>query len=155
MDLNWIKMRLLPFSILFLLMLFIFAPTVYSQIIKTSKYAGIYTFGSNKAEEPGGRMTVFPETDSTVLFYLDISRGAPDYNLGQLYKRLLIKNEKANYYSKENYDQKGCKWQVTIKGKVLIIKTLDDCYECGFGAFVNADNHYILKDEKIPEYFVD
>jgi hypothetical protein len=148
-------MRLTLLSVFFLFILIGFTLTANSQVLKTTKYAGIYAFGTNIENGPGGRMTIFPETDSTVLFYLDISRGAPSYNLGQLYNRLIIKNNKATYYSKENYDQKGCKWQITINDKILIIKTLDDCYDCGFGANIYADNHYTRKDNKIPVYFID
>ena len=122
---------------------------------KTVKYAGIYVFGTKIEKGPAGRITIFPDTDSTVLFYLDITVGSPSYNLGQLYSRFLIKNSKAIYYSKTNYDTKGCKWEVTINDRVLTIKTLDDCYECGFGANVDADNNYILKSNEIPQYFID
>ena len=44
---------------------------------------------------------------------------------------------------------------MTINKKVLTIKTIDNCYECGFGANVTVDNQYIFKDNKIPKYFID
>ena len=133
----------------------LFSQTIYGQTLKTTKYAGIYSFGKNAEKGPVGRVTIYPESDTTVLFYLDICRGAPSYNLGQLYSRLKIKNGSATFYSKEESDEKGCKWKLTIKDGILTIKTLDDCYECGFGANVYADNQFVLKERKIPAYFVD
>ena len=122
--------------------------------LMTTKYAGVY-----KAKKGSiGSVTVYPETDSTILFYIDISKGAPSYNLGQLYARLKIKDGEGIYFSTDfdNTDEKkGCKWQMTIKKQMLTIKTLEDCYECGFGANVIGDNQYTLKNSKIPQFFID
>jgi hypothetical protein len=65
------------------------------------------------------------------------------------------RNAKATFYSKEDYEKKGCKWKISINGRILIIKTLDQCDECGFGANVYADNQYARKKWEIPGYFVD
>jgi hypothetical protein len=123
--------------------------------LKTTKYAGIYSFGDNVEKGSVGSVTVFPETDSTVLFYVDVCRGAPSYNLGQLYDRLKIKSDSGIYYSKMYDEKNACKWKVTIDKKLLIISTLDNSYECGFGHAVNADHHYKLKKRFTPEYFTD
>jgi len=122
---------------------------------KTTKYAGIYSFGDNIEKGPVGSVTVFPESDTSILFYVDICKGAPSYNLGQRYGRLKIENGKGIYYFKEDGDKKGCKWNVAISDNILTIKTLDDCYECGFGANVIADNSYDLINNKIPLSFVN
>jgi hypothetical protein len=145
-------MHLKAFSVLILIAL---AGPSNSQSLRTVKYAGIYMFGGKVDEGPSGRVTIFPETDSTLLFFVDISLGPPSYNLGQLYSRILIKNNDLIYFSKESYDQKGCKWKLTFEGDVLTIKTLDDCYECGFGSNVYADKRYTRKSEGIPQYFID
>ena len=125
-----------------------------NKLVETTKYAGVY-----KAKKGTiGCVTVYPETDSTILFYIDISQGAPSYNLGQLYDRLKIKDGEGVYFSTD-YDytdeKMGCKWQITIKKQVLTIKTLENCFECGFGANVIGDNQYNLKNSKTPHFFID
>jgi hypothetical protein len=126
-----------------------------NQTLKTVKYAGVYKFGDNGKKGVFGSVTVYPETDSTILFFIDICRGAPSYNLGQLYDRLKIENGKGLYYSKNSNAKIECKWQVTINKKVLTIATLDNCYQCGFGNGVVADYRYQRKDNSIPHYFTD
>jgi hypothetical protein len=135
--------------------LFGFAQTNNSNSILTEQYSGKYSFGKNVKKGPVGSVTVFAETDTTILFFIDVCRGAPSYNLGQLYGRLKFENGKGIYFSKDEFDKKGCKWQVIIDDKMLTIKTIDDCYECGFGGNVIADNKYIHKDKTRPKFFID
>jgi hypothetical protein len=138
-----------------IVLIFGFFQAVNGQKLKTANYAGVYSFGKNVETGPVGSVTIFPETDTTVLFYIDICKGAPSYNLGQLYSRMKMINGEAVFYTKLAFDEKGCKWKLTISNRILTIKTLDDCYECGFGSSVYADNQYALKERKMPVYFVD
>ena len=92
--------------ILWILLMPIFCLSQTNETLKTRKYAGIYSFGQDVEKMPVGNLTIYPETDSTILFYIDICRGAPSYNLGQHYGRLLIKNGRVIFYSKEDYAEK-------------------------------------------------
>ncbi|HEV7231306.1 MAG TPA: hypothetical protein VGO45_08265 [Bacteroidia bacterium] len=121
--------------------------------LETAKYAGVYSYGENPNTGATGSVTIYPETDSTVLFFIDICKGPPSYNLGQCYARLKFKNGNGIYYTKDDYEKKGCMWDLTINNKLLIIKTLDGCHECGFGAGVIADNQYALRKDSIPAFF--
>ena len=140
----------MKFSFLFILLcisLFSFAQQNKSKPLLTEQYTGVYSFGKNVEKEPGGMVTVFAETDSTVLFYIDVCRGAPSYNLGQHYDRLKIKNGKGIFTLEKDFGENGCKWEVTIVGKTLTISTIDACFDCGFGANVVADNKYFRKGQ--------
>ena len=140
-------------KLIFLLLvstLFSFGQTTKKLPLKTSIYSGVYSFGDIR-KNYGGNVIVYAETDSTILFYIDIYTG----NIGQRYCRLKVQNGKGVYYSKEDSDEKGCKWLITIIDKTLTIKTIDKCYECEFGGNVIADNKYILKRDTKPEYFID
>jgi hypothetical protein len=148
-------MRLLFLVGLLCATLFGFAQTNNRKSLLTEKYSGVYSYGEDVEKGPVGQVTVFAETDTTILFFIDICRGAPSYNLGQHYDRLNIENGKGIYFSQDDFDEKGCKWQVIFNGKSLTITTIDDCYECGFGANVIADNEYIRKDLTKPEFFID
>lgn len=141
-------------GVILVLLLFFISNTANSQVVKTNKYAGLYSFGNSPKKGAVGSATIYPETDSTVLFYIDICRGAPSYNLGQLYSRLKLLNGKGVYYSND-FGDKGCKWEIIFDNNSLIIKTIDDCDECGFGHAVFADNKYARKDNLIHNFFTD
>jgi hypothetical protein len=80
--------------------LFGFGQTTGIQIFKTNKYSGVYSFGNDVEKGEVGVVTVYAETDSTILFFIDICRGAPSYNLGQRYSRLKIINGEGIFIQK-------------------------------------------------------
>ena len=121
--------------------------------LKTTTYAGMYSIEGDVEKGAVGRTTIYPETDSTVLFFIDLCKGGGSSSVGQLYSRLTIRNGQGIYYSKKNTDRKGCKWKVTIDKNNLTIKTLDDCYDCGLG--IHADNLYKRKMNIVPAYFTN
>jgi hypothetical protein len=144
-----------------LLFIFLFLTSIlYSQsnsgkspkILATEKYEGLYSFGVSP-EKGAGQVTIYPESDSTVLFFIDICRGDPDLSLGQKYARLKIQNGQGIYCASDSFE--NCKWQVTIRNKVLTIKTIGAAYNCGFGYGVGADHIYKQKDNRKHEYFID
>jgi hypothetical protein len=116
---------------------------------QTNKYCG--TFGYKKSKtNASATILVYPETDTTVLFYFDVNSGAPSYNMGSLYGRLKIVNEQGIYKSK-NQD---CHWSMQILKNKLIIQTVNELYNCGFGNGVVADGTFKKTSKKIPNYFV-
>lgn len=121
--------------------------------LATSKYAGTYSFGANIEKGRVGSIIIYPETDNTILFYIDINRGAPSYNMGSLYGRVAIKNGVGTFYTKFDYADMGCKWGLKFSKNTLTIATIDNQYECGFGGNVFADGDYILKSNKAVDHF--
>lgn len=63
----------------------LFTIAIFANYPKTLIYAGSYSFGSNVEKRSVGSLIVYPETDSTILFYFQGNKGAPSYNIGQLY----------------------------------------------------------------------
>jgi hypothetical protein len=123
--------------------------------LATEKYAGSYSFGTDIEKENIGNISVFPETDSTILFYVDVNRGAPSYNMGALYGRAKIINGRGTFYVKLDTSDKGCKWSFKFSKNMLSLKTVDEYYDCGFGHAVYADGDYKLYSNKIPVNFDD
>jgi hypothetical protein len=132
-----------------------FAQTDQNVFLQTTHYSGTYSFGTDIEKEAVGRAIVYPETDSTILFFIDICKGAGSASIGQLYGRLIIKDGQGIYFSKRTSEKKGCKWKMVIDKNILSIKTLNDCNECGLGHSISADNQYKRKFEGIPSYFTD
>jgi len=146
--------------ILFSLLLFSF--TSYTQTKKTSKikllsvrYAGVYGLGNDIEKGRIGTICIYPETNDTVLFYIELNRGAPSYNMGSLYGRVKIINDNGTFYNKFDYANDGCKWTFTFAKKSLTIKTIDGQYDCGFGHHVFADGKYKRTTNKIENSFID
>jgi hypothetical protein len=122
---------------------------------KTLIYCGSYSFGSNTEKGRVGSLVVYPETDSTILFYFDGNRGAPSYNMGQLYGRLKIINGKGLYISSVQDSLKPCQFSCEFKSNQVLIKTLNDKDNCGFGYSVYIDGVYKRYTRNVPTYFED
>lgn len=121
--------------------------------LATAKYAGKYQFGFNSKEDSGGILVVYPKSDTTVLFNLELSRGAPSYNSGTMVQDLIIdKNGKANLIL--NNDNYNCHLSFIFTSTNVSIKDLDS-NECGFGYGVSATGLYQRVDQAIPLYFTD
>jgi hypothetical protein len=121
----------------------------------TSKYAGTYSYGKDIETGRVGTVVVYPETDSTLLFYIELNRGAPSYNMGSLYGRVKMKQNSGVFYTKFEFSETGCKWAFQFSKTSLAIKTVDGMDECGFGFGVLADGAFKKLSDVIPEYFKD
>ena len=121
----------------------------------TSKYAGTYGYGKDVEKGRIGTIFIYPETDSTILFYIDLNRGAPSYNMGSLYGRVKIINSSGTFYTKFDYSDNGCKWTFLFLRSNLTIKTIDEQDNCGFGGAVFADGIFKRISNKMLDYFED
>jgi hypothetical protein len=120
---------------------------------KTFKYAGTYSYGADIEKGGTGTFLIYPETDSTILFYVYLNRGAPSYNMGSLYGRVIIKEDSGIFYSKFDYSNQGCAWTLKFSTSKLIVKTLEG--DCGFGGAVYADGDFRKVSKKVDDHFED
>jgi hypothetical protein len=125
-----------------------------SETIK-SKYSGVYSYGTDIEKSNVGTITIYHESGDTFLFYIELYRGAPSYNMGSLYGRLQITNDTGTFYSKLNKDDNGCKWTFTFKSDILTIRTVDNLIDCGFGNGVIADGNFKKQPNKSSDNFID
>jgi len=127
--------------------------TTTTKELQTVKYAGVYSYGSGSTDTGAiGHITVFPETDNTILFYINLNLGPKSYNGGVLYGRLLLKDGKGVFSSSSYiYQGTGCKWDMNIQNDILTIKTIEN--NCGFGHRVSAGGTYTRKDKRKPDFF--
>ncbi|HYI77460.1 MAG TPA: hypothetical protein VEW65_07545 [Chryseolinea sp.] len=134
-------------------LLILFSFTAYGQIesqqLQTTKYAGSFSYTKHKSAT--GTILIYPETDSTVLFYIDVNRGAPSYNMGSLYGRLKITKGLATYVSKDQ----GCQWTIQFTNDRLTIVTVKDFSDCRLGNGVVVDGSFGRTSMKVPDHFVD
>ncbi len=119
----------------------------------TTKYEGTYTYGENSAKGRMGSVMLFAEADSTMLFYIDVNHGAPNYHMGTLYGRIKMIGDSAIFYTKFESGDTGCKWKVKFIKSKLVITTIQEQYDCGFGHQVFADGEFSRASKKPLEYF--
>jgi hypothetical protein len=134
--------------VLFLLPLFCFGQV--SNLLPTSKHGGVYSWKSKITEDRGGVVYVYPETSSTILFYLGLDGGAPSYNSGVLDGRINISNG-TGVFNDAGYPD--CKFEFRFVEDKLIVKTVEDKKECLFGSGVGADGEYKRESSVTPEYY--
>ncbi len=146
-------MKLIQLLGLFIASSTCFAQTTEIEFNNTTKFAGSYSVGDVE-NGTKSRVIIYPETDSTLLFFVDVCKGS-SASIGQLYDRVLIKKGQGIYNSKKMGDKKGCKFKMTIENDTLTIKTLDACYSCGLGQGVHLDNRYQRKLNVVPAYFTN
>ncbi|MCL2182773.1 MAG: fibrobacter succinogenes major paralogous domain-containing protein [Chitinispirillia bacterium] len=114
---------------------------------------GTYKFGDDVETGPVGTVLVYPLPDNSALFFLELSRGAPSYNSGQLDGLMTIKDGAGTYTGINEYNDCILKFKFTAKQ--LEIATEDGHGNCGFGGLVYAGNTYELIDKSIPQYYLN
>lgn len=123
--------------------------------VRTTPYAGEYNWGDAKRKQAGGTLTVYPESDSTVLVYFDISNGPPAFHLGALLQRAVVRGGVARCAFKEDYDENGCRLAIAFTPEAARVKTEQGYGECGFGQGVSADETYRRTSSAIPQQFIN
>lgn len=121
---------------------------------RTALYAGEYNWGDPRREQAGGTLTVYPESDSTVLVYFDISNGPPAFHLGALLQRAVLRSGVAQCAFKEDYAETGCRLSIAFTPQAARVTTAPGYGECGFGQGVSADETYRRTSTAIPQQFV-
>ena len=121
---------------------------------KQKEFAGTYRYGPGAEKGKTGTIAFYPSNDSTFLFYINLNVGPPSYNGGELFDTVTVQQNQAIYQGPSDYGEKGCRWQIDFESDSLRIKTLENSYDCGFGAGVIADGVYQLKNRQIPQFFV-
>jgi hypothetical protein len=137
-----------------ILLLMLLSVSGYSQSTKndfeTTKYGGTFQYELGKSGAYG-RILIYPDSDTTVLFYIDIGKGAPSYNMGFLYDRVRITNDRAIYESGTH----DCRWTFLFAENKIIVKTLGQSHDCGFGGGIFADGIFERTSKVISMYFVN
>ena len=132
------------------------APAVAASAgFRTAPYAGEYNWGDAKRQQAGGTLAVYPESDSTVLVYFDISNGPPAFHLGSLLQRAVVRGGTARGVTRNEFDEPGCPLTIAFTPQAAIVKTAKGSGNCGLGAGVYADETYRRTSSAVPQQFVN
>ncbi len=123
--------------------------------ISTLKFAGEYAYGSSAEKEEVGFASIYAESDSTILFYLDLNAGSPSLSMGAIYGRAKIKNATGLFATRIGSSEDSCQFSFKFKSNKLILQTLNGQYNCGFGHRVFVDGTFKRISKKNPAYFLN
>lgn len=113
----------------------------------TPSRTGTWTWGGD-AKEAGGTLAVVDDGEGT-RFQLQLSRGAPSYNMGFLEGSLTVEGGRATYRSRDG----ACAIAFDFARETVVLKqTLGDDADCGFGHAVHADGTYRRISRKKPKF---
>jgi hypothetical protein len=116
-----------------------------------SPIGGVYSFGTDPAVEAVGTVMIYPESDSTFLFWIDFTRGAPSYNTAQLAERGIIVGDTGIYYADFPDKDESCKIKFYFKKDFVQLENSQR--DCGFGANCMIDHVYDRRGVT-PEYYI-
>lgn len=122
----------------------------------TTRYAGVYTWREANNKDTGGTLTVYPESDSTILFQLEANGGAPAYNMANAFGRAHVRGDTATYFGKSPEDEHGCRLKIGFSpaaAKVILVSGAEnDCY---FGGNFTPDGTYRRTSRAVPQQVID
>ncbi|UOQ72555.1 hypothetical protein [Hymenobacter cellulosilyticus] len=122
----------------------------------TAQYAGQYWWGKTAGEEPSGLLTVYPESDSTVLFQVDANGGAPAYHLANVLGRATLRGKTAFYFAKAPEDEKGCRLRIAFTPDAATVASVPGyTQDCLFGGSFTPDGTYQRISRQAPAYVLD
>jgi len=140
----------------FLLIALLWVFSLLSQTTKksyfTTKYSGKYTYGEDIEKGRVGAVTLYAESDSTILFYMDLNRGASSYNMGSLYGRVTLKGDSGTFF--KGVDSQTCKINFKFSKNKLNLVSFDDA-SCEFGSGVYAQGEFRNNTKNTPISFVN
>jgi hypothetical protein len=115
----------------------------------TPSLTGTWTWGGEDAEEAGGTLVVIDDAEGT-RFQLQLSRGAPSYNMGFLEGRLTVKDGRATFAHVEA--GMPCEIAFTFTRGSAVLERIGDDSGCLFGFQVHADGTYRRISRKKPKF---
>lgn len=148
------------FVILHFMLLFTFSAiaqvtNISAKHLKTSKYAGLYSYGKNVEREKVGTIIIYPDTDSTVLFYFESNTGPSHFTMGEYYGRVKVLEGMGVFTAKPENSEKGCQWKFTFSKKTVLIQTLSNENNCGLPTGISTDGTYGRQIKGIIEECLD
>ena len=144
-------MKRIFFTLLFyLLSIFAMAQTNLSGSYGYTFKPGGNTGNDKNATGPTGTLILLKMEGDKYRFWLDVTLGWPNYNVGETDGAVTFVNDTASFDNTFEDAEKPCILKFKITGNVVNINSLSTSFNCGFGNGVNADGDYTkLKTQPI------
>ena len=119
-------------------------------------YGGVYSYGTTADSGHVGTIYIYPDSDSTLLFYLELNRGAPSYNSGAIVGQMNIYSPgEADFTIIKEEDRINCSMNFWFTNDSLYIRTNDQADDCGYGYGIYSDGDFKRICPDTPESFID
>lgn len=126
------------------------------KVITKKTFGGEYSYGAVGGESAVGVLTVYPLSKGYCIFHLEVNRGKPSYNSGELRGKIKITRDgKASYSVKDSKYDINCILSFSFQADKVIIVTDPNACKCSFGYGVSADGEFNKTSSKIPESYID
>lgn len=123
------------------------------ELMKKDGIGGVYSFGEDIEKGAIGSVRVYPLSPDSALFFLNVNRGAPSYNMGLLVGQIKLEDSTWTYLADDG--KAPCKLQFSFTGETLDLKVTTPQDNCGFGFGVNVAHSYKRISKDIPTYFLN
>lgn len=120
------------------------------DVMQIKDYKGYYYYSVEGGSGAFGSLRIYPETDTTFLFYVEVNRGAPGYNSGAMYSRA-YRVDAERFEAKDPYAD--CRFELKYSDRSFSIKDLGPEASTCCGANVGLDGCYPQQNDSIYEYF--
>lgn len=135
------------------ILFFVLFISSFNSFCQQQIFRGEYKSGGKTKESAVQFLHIYYGEKSEILFYLEASRGAPSYNSGSIYGRLIIDSRKDHLQYIPEDTAADCTLEFIKKGNKILVKTTHG--KCQFGYGVDADGDYSLVSGTNPLYFTD
>lgn len=131
-------------------------------VVAQTNYSGSYGYyfkpqgntGNDKdATGPTGTLVLLKMDGNKYRFWLDVTLGWPNYNVGETDGTVTFVNDTASFDNTFEDATNPCILKFKISGDKININSLSTSFNCGFGNGVNADGDYEkLKSQLVLNY---
>ncbi len=134
-------------KILLFSVLMIFAISIFGQ----TNYSGLYSYSfkpkgnppdTEKDKGPSGQLALLKMNGNQYRFWLDVTLGWPNYNVGETDGTITFVNDTASFDNTFEDADLPCILKFKIADNTITINSQSTSFNCGFGNAVHADGEY-------------
>jgi hypothetical protein len=119
-------------------------------------YAGTYSYGTHPDSGATGILHVYQTSSKNLIFHLELNRGAPSYNSGELVGEIKIYSiGEGDFTIKKDSDFINCSMNLWFHNDSVYIRTNNRADNCGYGYGVYSYGDFKRISFENPEYFIN
>lgn len=121
------------------------------QTFAQTNYSGLYSYSfkpkgnppaTEKARGPNGQLVLLKMEGNLYRFWLDVTIGWPNYNVGETDGTTTFVNDTASFDNTFEEADRPCILKFQITNNIITINSQSTSFNCGFGNGVHADGEY-------------
>lgn len=122
-------------------------------VCQPTTFQGEYWNGGKSTGDAYQRLQIHYKKNGEIFFYIEVGRGAPSYNSGALYGKLIANKTTGHLQYLAKDTTLDCSLDFAKTNNHIVVKTING--DCPFGYGVFPDGTYKMKKKSNPMYFND